>query len=76
LPKLVHIVVQGCFLFFAVMLMSQQHGPERLILQQFFCGKFKNGSLVDLSTKGLAVLLDVEMQAGLLIKQLDFFLVK
>lgn len=27
-----------------------------------------NGSLVDLSTKGLAVLLDVEMKAGLLIK--------
>ena len=38
--------------------------PVKIISRKFD----NNGSLVDLSTKGLAVLLDVEMKAGLLIK--------
>jgi hypothetical protein len=45
--------------------------PVKIISRKFD----KNGSLVDLSTKGLAVLLDVEMKAGLLIK-VGFFLGK
>lgn len=47
------------------------HIPVKIISRKFN----KNGSLVDLSTKGLAVLLDVEMKAGLLIK-VGFFLGK
>ena len=38
--------------------------PVKIISRKFD----NNGSLVDLSTKGLAVLLDVEMKAGILIK--------
>ncbi|MCP4342563.1 MAG: hypothetical protein GY799_27705, partial [Desulfobulbaceae bacterium] len=40
------------------------HIPVKIISRKFH----KNGSLVDLSTKGLAVLLDIEMKVGMLIR--------